>query len=474
MMIEPDTYFFSPQEALRVAAEQNRSDDLLQYELQVCYYDGEKIDSDLVNLIHLPIDKLLDKLSTGTKRIPTHINFVGLDISLEVANEIENNLLQTFRQARGLRRKLNEAYVDGARLLQINFDEPLRFYLKANSRTRVMQFVTKDIVEELERKGYEVHFELLQGIEDIHNIKSFYEFNPHIVISLNHFDNMYLSPDVFHFAWFQDPMPIVTNEAPIFHRKRDYIFTYQTFVKNNLLKKGIPKDKIFEQKVIPANTASFYLNDNINKENKVVFVGSFYQNQYTNYIDEGIEKKIYQLLQEGKSLNIENLEGIFTSFLTSLPDSDLLINYIQQAFIRNISVEWLCESYENVEIYGYGWEDNTTVKPYFKGKAEKNELNHLYNSAKYVLAASGNVINTQRLGEIVHAGAIPLIYDSRDITDEDETWDDECLYFKTQDELRYILENNIEPKKYRTEKMLDYFTYKSFLNTIFTTVKENR
>ena len=42
------------------------------------------------------------------------------------------------------------------------------------------------------------------------------------------------------------------------------------------------KKKIFKQEVFPVNQGSFYIDDNISKENKIIFVGSYYHNKYKN------------------------------------------------------------------------------------------------------------------------------------------------------------------------------------------------
>lgn len=467
--MKADTYFFSPQEALRVASQQNRSNDVNQYHLQLCYYNGDKIESDLVNLIHLPIDNLVDDLAIGRFRIPLAIDFTGLDISLEVAKEIEENLLMSFSKASLYRKELNKVYVERLQNTKLDFSEPLRIYLLANSGTRVMQYVSKDIAKALESRGYNVFFDLLYGIEDAECKKNIFEFNPHITINVNHFVNLALGEDVFNFIWFQDFMPALTNPEAFKVRDRDYVFIYHSMFKKPLIDKGVSSDKIFDFKIIPVDQNIFYLEDSIKREDKVAFVGTRYGNLYSNYIDEGANQKIHQLIKDGKSLSIENLETIFSKGLKLLPDADKFINHLQQRYIRNSCVSWLCQSSKEVEVYGYNWEKSgdENIISNFKGEIDKVELNKLYNSAKYVLSASASVINTQRLGETIYAGAIPLIYDSRDITDEEETWDDECLYFKTKEELMYILDNDIVPKNYRPKEMLDYFTYDSFIDTMF-------
>ena len=129
----------------------------------------------------------------------------------------------------------------------------------------------------------------------------------------------------------------------------------------------------------------------------------------------------------------------------------------------------------DVEVCGYNWDkhEDEKVISKFKGKVEKQDLNKLYNSAKYGLAASGEVINTQRLGEMIYAGVIPVIYDSRDLTDEEQTWDDEVLYFKTKEDLKYILDNELKPKNFRSKEMLEHFTYDSFLDTILNVIQDS-
>ncbi len=83
-----DTYFLSSEEALRVASQQNKQNN--GYWLQTCYYEGEKIESDLVNLIHLPLGNLVDDLANGRYRIPEKVEFEGLDISDDIKISIYN------------------------------------------------------------------------------------------------------------------------------------------------------------------------------------------------------------------------------------------------------------------------------------------------------------------------------------------------------------------------------------------------
>jgi hypothetical protein len=324
-----------------------------------------------------------------------------------------------------------------------------------------------------------VFFELQLGIEDSFCIKNRFEYNAHINININHFHSDYINNNAFNFVWFQDAMPILTNNKDINIRDRDFIFTYQNIFKNRLLFKGVSEEKIFKQEVFPVKQGSFYIDDNISKENKIIFVGTYYRdnkhyddNYYYNVLDDEYKK----LITSGSSLSKKNINKILSLHDKNMPDNVTYVNDIQQSIIRNEAVLWMCDvSPIDVEVYGYNWDkhEDEKVISKFKGKVEKQDLNKLYNSAKYGLAASGQVINTQRLGEMIYAGVIPVVYDSRDITDEEHTWDDEVLYFKTKDDLKYILDNELKPKNFRSKEMLKYFSYDSFIDTILKTVAQN-
>lgn len=183
-----DIYFLNPVEALRVATEQNRWGEN-NYFLQVCYYDGEKIESDLVNLIHLPIDNLLEGLAYGTLRIPSKIDFEGLELSDEIKVNVELNFNMSIQQVQMYRNQFNAQYLHKMKNSAPDFSEPLRFYLSASSSTQVMQYVSKNIADTLQAMGYDVLFELSHGMEDTSSLKNMSEFNPHATINVNHLHN---------------------------------------------------------------------------------------------------------------------------------------------------------------------------------------------------------------------------------------------------------------------------------------------
>ncbi|WP_373072000.1 hypothetical protein [Sulfurimonas sp.] len=467
-----DTYFLDYNEAHKVASQQNRP---VPHMLQVCYYAGDKMETDLVNLIHLPFESFVHSLGEGVYRLPRQINLDGLNLSNDVKEDIVLNFKNALEQAKRLRHEFNKNYLIALQNTKLDFSEKLRFYIPANSSTQVMQYVSKNIADELIKRGYEVFFDMSYGMYDPECKRNLLVFNPHAIININYFNSFLFSKDLFYFVWFQDSMPLLTNNQPINLKDRDYIFSYHKIFTDLLLKKGVDKNKIFKYDIIPVDTNQFYLDETIKKEDKIIFVGSYYAD--VDYIDthKDIHNDIMEVIENGDTLSSETLIEIFAKKKVDVSDKPTFINRVQQAYVRTACVSWISQNTsKEVEVYGSNWKQskNDNIIDKFKGKAEKDDLNRIYNSAKYVLSASASAINTQRLGELVHSGAIPVVYDCRDLTHEENTWDDECLYFKTQDELNYILDNNIKPKKYMSKEMLEHFTYDEFMNIIFEQINK--
>ena len=472
-----DTYFLNSKEALKIATLQNKKSS--GYWLQCCYYDGEKIDSDLVNLIHLPLDHIVEKLILLDTRVPETIDFTGIDIEQALKLRIMIDFYNLIEKATLERKNLFYYSMEELKSKKLDFNDNLRFLLRGHENTQVMQYVSKNISSTLMKMGYEVLYIHEYGTCDTIPMPQICEFNPHVIININHIFNSYLNDNCFNFIWFQDAMPILMNNEPIELRKRDFIFSYSTLFKNLLLKKGVRKKIIFRHDVIPVDEEEFYLDESVTREDKIVFVGGYYpKSRCASFMTEEINDILIQYLEEGKSLSKITIEQLFIKFNIDINEDEAYFNNIQQTYIRNISIGWLCEyDKKKIEVYGYGYDkqncQNKSILSKHIGIASKDTLNKIYNSAKYALCASGQLINTQRLGEIIHSGAIPVIYDSRDITDEKKTWDDECIYFKTKKELHFILDNNIEPLKYRSKKMLKHFTYNKFIKKIKKTIKKD-
>ena len=460
-----DTYFLNSEEALRVAGKQNRWNG--GEALQVCYYDGEKIESDLVNLVHLPIDTLIDTLALGTFRLPKEIDFTGLDITEGIIQEIRNNFILSINQATQLRNELNKHYYQKIKNAKLDFNEPLRFYMLSNTNTQVMQYVYKNIAMALEKMSYEVCLHMVHGCEDEKCLKVIAEFNPHVTININHFNNLYINDNIFNFIWFQDVMQVLVSDQDIHLRARDFVYSL------------IPEfDRIINAKNISCKRQSFCINGNIYKkypevikEKKVVFIGSSYKFYIRNKKMEDAAKNLISIYNNGGSITTQYLEEIAYKFDISMVRALEIANYI----VRDLSVLALCKikSQYKVEVYGYGWENYDEVKPFYKGVLHHGEdISKVYNSATFALAPHLQYILQQRVLEASSSGTIPIVYDCRDWTKENQ-YNDIFEFFKTKEDLENIL-NQIEvPEKDFTQLLVKH-SYESFINKILKTIEQEK
>ena len=461
-----DTYFFNPQEALRVASQQNRYNE--NNSLQICYYDGEKIESELVNLIHLPIENLVENLAVGEYRIPSKVDFTGLELSSSIKLEITVNFNMSIEHAKIYRDKYLEYYYKKITNATLNFSEPLRFYMSASANTQVMRYVSENLANVLKAKGYEIDFHLYSGIEDLACLKRVAECNPHVTININHFNNKFLNKDIFNFVWFQDPMPILLEQREIKLRDNDYVFSL------------IPEfDKLLDAMNIPQQRQSFCVNNNIYKinpdikrEKKIVFIGSsYYDEYYGEKINHAVIKYIIKLFESGESftsLKIEEISKIFSINKVFL--STKIIPYI----VRDLAVIWLCsiKSDYQIEIYGHGWDRYEEVIPFYKGALKYGkDIADVYSGATFAFAPHQTYLLQQRVLESSACGAIPITYDCRDITQE-KVYEEAICFFKTKKDLESLLKENKVPKK-NFENLLNENSYDNFVDKMIKIVNEN-
>lgn len=459
-----DMYFLNAAEALRVASEQNRWEG--GYSLQVCYYDGEKIESDLVNLVHLPIENLLEGLVYGRYRVPTKIDFTGLDISAQVQVDIVTHFNVTIEQVKDYRKQLYIQHFHALKNARLDFSEPLRFLLMANDRTTVMQYVSKNIADTLKEMGYDVYFDLLVGIEDMSSFKLMYEFNPHVLININHFNHGFLSEDVFNFVWFQDPMEHLFDDKKLTIRKRDFIYSLNYFIDEILQKKGIP----FKRQGFCVNDSVFF-DKKEPREEKIIFIGSSLIGFEKSYSQDAFT--IFHQLKD----DVQNRPlHISKAYLQELAkkysvDYDFILTKIYPHSLRETCVEYICKQEKiKVEVYGRAWESNEIVKPFFKGEVPHGEkIVELYNSAKYALAGVHPYeASLQRFPEVVACGAIPVMYNIEPFIEQKYEYEDMLLKFNTFEELVDCLDKDIKDEKF--EQAVDNMSYKKFAKDIIQTI----
>ena len=468
-----DIYFVDAKEALKVASEQNRWGENGIF-LQVCYYDGEKIESDLGNLIHLPIDNLLESLAYGTYRIPTKISFGNLEFSEAVKVDVELNFNLSMQQVQIYRNQLNAQYLQNLQNAHLDFNQPLRFYLSASSSTRVMQYVSKNIADTLQEMGYDVMFELYIGIEDASCFKHIYEYNPHVTININHLNNNVLSEDVFNFVWFQDSMPVLLNDEKVVLRKRDYIYSLTRGLQEVVTKRGIANELL----PFMMNKKLYKARSNIKKEKKIVFIGSSYAQRIVQIKDQSgftqVFKEAVKIFEKNSCLKgLEHKESDVDYLMKKYEKSQQFVENIYGYLMRDYCVEKLCtiESDYKIEVYGYGWENNPIVSPYFKGVVSYGEeISKIYNSATYGYCPGGYVL-MQRTLECAFSETIPLVLDVR--ADEQDEYDvriEEALELFKINELQEVLSR--EPHKKKFDFIKQEYSYEHFLTKCIQIIQE--
>ncbi|MCF6340346.1 MAG: hypothetical protein L3J10_06325 [Sulfurimonas sp.] len=462
-----DIYFFNSQEAFRVASQQNKYNE--NNYLQVCYYDGERIDTDLVNLIHLPIENLVEFLAAGEHRIPSKVDFTGLELSSSLKHEITVNFNMSIEHAKSYRNQYVLHYYKEIANAKLDFNEPLRFYLSANANTQVMRHVSETIANVIEAQGYEVDYHLYNGTEDLACLKRIAEFNPHITININHFNNKFLNKNIFNFVWFQDPMPNLLNKNKVKIRERDFVFSL------------IPElDKLLDSINVPNKRQSFCVNSNVYKvnqeikrEKKIIFIGNSYYSQYYD-LDENkyMIKHIINLFENGESFTDLKIEEISKEFLV---DKAFLALKIIPYIVRDLSVLWLCsmKSEYEIEVYGNGWDRYDTIAPFYKGVLQYgDDIANVYSGATYAFAPHQTYLLQQRVLEASSCGAIPITYDCRDITSE-KIYEEAFCFFKTKKDLENILQNKKIPQK-DFDNLLSDNSYNNFIEKMIKIVKENQ
>jgi hypothetical protein len=274
-----------------------------------------------------------------------------------------------------------------------------------------MQYVIKGIYDILkEYNNLEVKLSKEETLfEDVNDnlslLVDIYNFNPHIIISINHVFQ-FINEKVFNFIWFQDEMPFLKDKTVYNKREREYIFSLTKFHDKLLQDKGIP----YQRQNFAINDKIFKINNNIQREEKIVFIGSAYINSidFSSVPNELIDKLVN---------NYENGEEFSSSYIEHISDEyniskEILEGKVIPYIVRDFAVRWLCSSELSkkikIEIYGWGWDKYPETKQYFKGKLKHGQaLANVYSSAKYTLAPHSIYIIQQRVLEAIFCGCQP-------------------------------------------------------------------
>jgi hypothetical protein len=470
-----DTYFLNAQVALEEANKENKLyiHNVIE-STQICYYNGEKLENAPYNCINVPVKDLVEYFSTTKNRVPTNIEIRNSSLKIEEIPALKNYFIQYINAAK---QKMNSNIIEISnkiKELKPNFNEKrLRVYISTCRETTTMQYMSLTIAETFKSLGYDVFVTTqehdIQACTILEGFKNILEFNPHIIFTINHIYSHFFNDNIFNFIWFQDPMPVLVNNAPIVLKNRDYIFS--------LVKEF---DEYLNKKDVSYMRQSFCLNDkvykkykNIKREKKIVFIGSsYYRFRESRDLEEKVYLYIEKLFTQGISFSESVIDEISIKFnITRLDLDSRIIPYV----VRDMSVRWLCsiDTDYKIELYGWGWDMYEETKEYYKGSLSYGEeISKVYNSATYVFSPHQKYLLQQRVFEGAGSGAIPILYDIKDITDEDN-YNEAFIYFRTKSDLKNIL-NKKEPVKKNLSRLLNENTYSAFVNKMIKIVNENK
>ena len=463
-----DTFFLDSKTAEKYASELRTSD--AGYQLQCCYYSGEKLESHLPNLFHLPLETLVPDLAEGRHRIPTAISYEGCGLSAEQMRESNELIGAAIKSAAPLRESLNS--ICGRQLLQaeLDFSEPLRFLLQGHVNTRVMRHVSENIGKALQGLGQVVYFRLQHGTEDNFYTRDILDFNPHVTININYLNHI-ISEDVFNFVWIQDALPWITDQdIEVRLRSRDRVFHLTHYLGDLLLKKDIYSS--YQPFCIDHNT---YKNrSEVSREDKIVVIGSSYISQWAGVRSakklELCKIVLDHYLQHGY-LDLEGREILIAAYSEiSSEDMKYICDYVERDLLLKQILS--LDLGVPIEIYGYDWELDSDFMPHYKGVLAYGEsISRMYNSAKYTLVLGGYVLQ-QRTLEAAASGTIPLVLRATEAEDSSsvEKIEDHLVFFNTPSELPALLGKKHNPD---LDGLVARHTYDKFATEITSHVGDS-
>jgi len=473
-----DTYFVDPLLALNVAKQRNRV--YCKHPtidgLQLCYYRGELPEHSIKNLVHVELHDLVEFFILSKLRLPE---------MLEIPDELEDELKRAVREdvANALddiikkRAALIEQLTQKAKAQKpvIVDGEPIRIVIHTSRFTTVMQYCSRGVAKAFEKRGCQVLFYIEANDMEINNhidcLSQFIDFNPHAVFCVNALFNNFFHDDVINIIWWQDSMPQIKNQVLLNWRQNDFNFSISPIYDQYLKQCGAGT---VERQLFVIDEEVFYSDDNRQRQQKIIFVGTSYlmRIDFSDDWEQQVIAELVGILNRGGRFDEQTVTSVAErSSLTYEFVFWELLHYV----VRDYSIKWLCRnSALPVEIYGRYWDQDPLVAPFFRGELVHGvEVAEAYRSATYAVVSHPCEINSQRLAEVAACGCIPVVYDCRDVAEKPH-WDDYCLFFKTEDDLKNIIDNRLRPakspivlaKNFTYDAAVDHFIEKSALKAL--------
>lgn len=464
-----DAYFLSYGDAYEVARHQHRVSLGHPYitGLQICYYAGDPVDSDLRNLVNVPIESFYSFFLTTRLRLPTRL-VIPPSFSRDQAAEMEAIISSVC--SRVMESRLQQFKEDEATILAL--PEPMdrperpRFYIPANRLTTVMQYASMGVARALEARGAEVMYvcetDDLEALDLSHHTRALLEFSPDAVFTINSANEYPTAPHMHRFVWWQDLMAQLQRGDPIEVRDRDVHFSAVARFDHYLRECGVPR---VERQMFCVDPTQFKPGFAVARESKIVFVGSAYEGRVTSQADLNATVMIREALEVGQDVTDDLLVQIAESLGLNFQH---VFQNLFHAVVRQTVVEWMCmESPIPVEVYGFGWESVDLVKEFYKGDVAHDQIPKLYQGASHALVVHPFELNSQRLAEVSAAGSRPLVFDCRH-SSESPHWENSVLYFKTRQQLADVIRSTVP---LNVTEIASYFSYDRFAARLIETVQ---
>lgn len=456
-----DTYFIDPLLALNVAKQKNRV--YCKHPtidgLQLCYYRGELPEHGINNLVHVELHDMVDFFIESKLRLPENVEIpdeLEEELKLAVRKDVANALNAIDKK----RLVLIGQLIDKAKAQKPAVDgRPLRVFVPTCRLSTVMQYSSRGVAKAFEKRGCQVLFYIeandMETINYVDFMKVYIGFDPHVVFYINDLRNTFYHEDVIDIIWWQDPMPQIKSGELLNWRNNDFNFSVTPLIDQYLKQCGAAT---LERQHFVIDEDIFYSGAGRQRHQKIIFIGTSYRSKvdFGDSLQQQAIAELVDLLNRGGRFDEQAVTSIAErSSLTYEFVFWKLLHYV----VRDYSIKWLCQNSSlPIEIYGRYWDQDPLVAPFFQGELPHGvEVADVYRSATYAIVSHPFEINSQRLAEVAACGCIPVVYDCRDVA-EPPHWDDYCLFFKTEQDLKHIIDNCLVPAK-SPLLLAQHFTY---------------
>ena len=348
--------------------------------------------------------------------------------------------------------------------------------------TTALQYHTRDCMQAAMRCGCEAELWIesdgIHRIREIDVLRYLARFKPDIIFFIDYFrfQWQHIPDEVLWVTWIQDDLPYIVNKAtPLKLAERDFVMNH--FVGWDVIENvGYPTDRLMDAPIV-ANNYIYKPYKLINTEKKqfgadvcMVCHASDVEECIEDIISvmegEKIKTAVRQLLYDYCKL-VKDTETIlytkeemysfideYTKKFYYIQLSETLLSYLStrmfsefnQRVYRQAIADWLIEAgYQNIKLWGNGWQNIPKYRKYAMGPAQNGEiLSKILQSTKIVLG--NNIMGTAaaRVWESMLSGAFYMsncvppetdISDIRKLLREDE---DFVMFHNRQDLLNKV------------------------------------